>query len=182
LSRGGQREYGPPGMYTRGTGRLSTQLMLHRLEAGGFASRLKARLKRRQRRPPSSPLQAARPSAPSRVPIGNAVEHAIALPDVPGPEVAKLPPSAIWYPLGRLSRKRCSGTQGEQGQTPAFAEPGTRNFPEFGSTWESSGPALVSNPLDRTLNQPKGCAQMAPHSSFARSGSDWMPDPTASRR
>src|SRR5512135_104794 len=49
-----------------------------------------------------------------------------------GPEVAKLSPSAIWYPLERLSRKRCSGTQGEQGETPAFAGLGTRNFPEEG--------------------------------------------------
>ena len=64
-----------------------------------------------------------------------------------GPEVAKLSPGAIWSRLGQLSRKRCSGTKGEQGEAPDFAGLGTRDFPEDDLSRESSGPPLVSNPL-----------------------------------
>lgn len=49
-----------------------------------------------------------------------------------GPVPGKLSSSAIWSQLGRLSRKRCSGTQGAQGEAPDLAESGTRNLPEIG--------------------------------------------------
>jgi hypothetical protein len=49
-----------------------------------------------------------------------------------GPVPEKLSPSAIRSSLRRFSRKRCSGTQGEQGESPDFAGLGTQNFPADG--------------------------------------------------
>ena len=49
-----------------------------------------------------------------------------------GPVPEKLPPSAIWPTVEKLSRKQCSGTLNEQGKAPGFEGFASGTLPKRG--------------------------------------------------